>query len=328
MNAPRRDSSLVAVNASNMNRVVIALGGNAIAGEQGADPAAQQAAVEAAADQIAVLVAAGREVVVTHGNGPQVGNLLLKNDLARDVVPPVPLDWCVAQTQASLGFLLVTALEAALRRRDAERIVTTVVTRVLVGADDPAWSCPTKPIGRFVPAAEARERIAAGETWEERGERGWRRMVASPEPLEILDRRAVEHLVEARAVVVAGGGGGIPMVREDGTLRGVEAVLDKDLTGALLARTVGAGCFVVATDVDAAAIRFGTPQVEWLGATTPRRMRALQAEGHFASGSMGPKVEAALRFVEQGGRRAVITSLGRLCEGVDGTAGTVIEPEE
>ncbi|MGN6189635.1 MAG: carbamate kinase [Conexibacter sp.] len=311
-----------------MNRVVIALGGNAIAGEGGADPAAQQAAVEAAADQIAALVAVGREVVVTHGNGPQVGNLLLKNDLARDVVPPVPLDWCVAQTQASLGFLLVTALEAALRRRDAERLVAAVVTRVRVAADDPAWVHPTKPIGRYVPAAEARQRIAAGETWEDRGERGWRRVVASPDPLEILDRQAVEQLVAAHAVVVAGGGGGIPMVREDGSLRGVEAVLDKDLTGALLARTVGAGCFVVATDVEAAAIRFGTPEEEWLGATTPERLRALQAEGHFASGSMGPKVEAALRFVEQGGARAVITSLDRLREGVDGTAGTVIEPEE
>src|SRR5918992_1954936 len=154
-------------------RVVVALGGNAIAGERGADPASQQEAVEGACAQIAELVEHGHDVVITHGNGPQVGNLLLKNDLARDVVPPVPLDWCVAQTQATLGFLIVTALEAALRRRGLERFVSTVITRVLVAADDPAWERPTKPIGRYVDADEARERIAAGEAWEERGEKGW-----------------------------------------------------------------------------------------------------------------------------------------------------------
>src|ERR671914_1911739 len=146
-------------------RVVVALGGNAIAGERGADPASQQAAVEGACAQIAELVEHGHDVVITHGNGPQVGNLLLKNDLARDVVPPVPLDWCVAQTQATLGFLIVTALEAALARRGIEKLVATVVTRVLVTRDDPAWERPTKPIGRYVDAAAAAERIAAGEAW-------------------------------------------------------------------------------------------------------------------------------------------------------------------
>jgi carbamate kinase len=302
--------------------VVVALGGNAIAGERGADPQSQQRAVEQACEQIAELVVHGHEVVITHGNGPQVGNLLLKNDLARHVVPPVPLDWCVAQTQATLGFLIVTALEAALRRRGAERLVSTVITRVLVAADDPAFHAPTKPIGRYVPVAEARERIAAGESWEERGERGWRRVVASPEPLEILDRGTVEALMAEGAIVVAGGGGGIPVVRDRDGLRGVEAVLDKDLTGALLARTVGAGCFAIATDVEAAAVRFGTPEQEWLGAVEPDRLRALEADGEFASGSMGPKVRAALSFVEAGGGRAVITSLARLREGVEGAVGT------
>ena len=303
-------------------RLVVALGGNAIAGERGADPVSQQRAVEAACEQIAELVVHGHEVVITHGNGPQVGNLLLKNDLARNVVPPVPLDWCVAQTQATLGFLIVTALEAALRRRGHERLVSTVITRVLVAAGDPAWKRPTKPIGRFVPAAEAAERIAAGESWEERGERGWRRMVASPDPQEILDRGTIEALIADGAIVVAAGGGGIPMVRDDGALRGVEAVLDKDLTGALLARTVGADCFAIATDVEAAAVRFGTPEQKWLGAVEPDRLRALEADGEFASGSMGPKVRAALSFVDAGGGRAVITSLERLREGVEGAVGT------
>ena len=298
-------------------RVVVALGGNAIAGARGADPESQQRAVEAACEQIAELVAHGHEVLITHGNGPQVGNLLLKNDLARDVVPPVPLDWCVAQTQATLGFLIVTALEAEL----PGRFVSTVVTRVLVDAGDPAWAAPTKPIGRYVGESDARARIAAGEAWEERGEKGWRRMVPSPRPLEILDGATIEALLREGAIVVAGGGGGIPMVREDGRLRGVEAVLDKDLTAALLARTTGADCLLIATDVEAAAIGYGTDRQEWLGDVDAERLRALLAGGEFAGGSMGPKVEAALAFAESGGR-SVITSLDRLRDGVEGAVGT------
>jgi carbamate kinase len=302
-------------------RLVVALGGNAIAGERGADPVSQQTAVEGACEQIAELVAHGHDVVITHGNGPQVGNLLLKNDLARHVVPPVPLDWCVAQTQATLGFLIVTALEAALRRRRIERLVSTVITRVLVDADDPAWNQPTKPIGRYVSAADAQERIAHGEAWEDRGERGWRRVVASPDPREILDRGTIEALIAENAIVVAAGGGGIPMVREDGHLRGVEAVLDKDLTGALLAATVSADTFVIATDVEAAATGFGTPEQEWLGAIDAGRLRELLERGEFGGGSMGPKVRAALAFADTGGQ-AVITSLDRLREGVEGAVGT------
>jgi carbamate kinase len=302
-------------------RLVVALGGNAIAGERGADPESQRIAVEGACEQIAELVAHGHDIVITHGNGPQVGNLLLKNDLARDVVPPVPLDWCVAQTQATLGFLIVTALEAALRGRGLERLISTVITRVLVDLDDPAWTRPTKPIGRYLNRDAAAERIAAGEAWQDRGERGWRRVVASPEPREILDSGTIAALMAEGAIVVAAGGGGIPMVREDGGLRGVEAVLDKDLTGALLARTVDADCFLIATDVEAAAIGFGTERQEWLGAVDPDRLRALHAAGEFAGGSMEPKVRAALAFADSGGR-AVITSLERLREGIEGAAGT------
>src|SRR3954453_20856087 len=189
--SPRRTTSCRSSTSSTSppsvsERLVVALGGNAIAGERGADPESQRIAVEGACEQIAELVGHGHDVVITHGNGPQVGNLLLKNDLARDVVPPVPLDWCVAQTQATLGFLIVTALEEALRRRGLERLIGTVITRVLVSAGDPAFAAPSKPIGRYVTADDAAERIAAGEAWEDRGERGWRRVVASPDPLEIL----------------------------------------------------------------------------------------------------------------------------------------------
>jgi carbamate kinase len=208
-----------------------------------------------------------------------------------------------------------------------QRASATVVTRALVDAHDPGFSRPSKPIGRYLPADEAAVLVEHGETWEDRGEKGWRRVVASPEPREILDAAAVHALVEAGFVVVANGGGGIPVVRDAAGLRGVEAVIDKDLGAALLARTVRADVLVVATDVPHAVLRFGTPQAEDIGRVDVRRMRALAADGHFASGSMGPKVEAACRFVEQGGTRAVITDLANILDAVAGETGTVITPE-
>jgi len=309
-------------------RVLLALGGNAMTGpDGGARPEQQIAAAKVAMRSVAELVASDIDVVVTHGNGPQVGNLLVKNEIAASVVPPVPLDWCGAQTQATLGFVLMNALDDALRGRGIQRRSATVVTRTLVDAGDPGFTRPTKPIGRYLPADEATVLVEHGETWEDRGERGWRRVVASPEPREILDAAAVHALVGAGYVVVANGGGGIPVVREDGRLRGVEAVIDKDLGAALLAQTVDADVLVVATDVPNAVLRFGTPDAEPLGRVDVRRMRALAAEGHFASGSMGPKVEAACRFVEQGGSRAVITDLANILDAVAGETGTVVVPE-
>jgi carbamate kinase len=308
-------------------RVLLALGGNAMTSSEGrARPEDQIAAAEVAMHAVAELVARDVDVVLTHGNGPQVGNLLVKNEIAASVVPPVPLDWCGAQTQATLGFVLMNALEAALHTRGIDRPCATVVTRTLVDADDPGFTRPTKPIGRFLPAAEAATLVGHGETWQDGGERGWRRVVASPEPREILDVPAVRALVAAGFVVVANGGGGVPVVREEGRLRGVEAVVDKDLGAALLARSLDADVLVVATDVPHAVLRFGTPEAESLGRVDVRRLRDLAAEGHFASGSMGPKVEAACRFVEQGGERAVITTLDRILDAVDGNAGTVVVP--
>jgi carbamate kinase len=309
-------------------RVLLALGGNAMTSADGrARPEDQIAAARVAMRGVAELVASDIDVVVTHGNGPQVGNLLVKNEIAASVVPPVPLDWCGAQTQATLGFVLMNALDEALHERGVQRRSATVVTRTRVDAGDPGFTRPTKPIGRYLPADEAAVLVEHGETWEDRGERGWRRVVASPEPREILDAAAVRALVEAGFVVVANGGGGVPVVREDGALRGVEAVIDKDLGAALLAQTVDADVLVVATDVPNAVLRFGTPDAEPLGRVDVRRMRALAAEGHFASGSMGPKVEAACRFVEQGGTRAVITDLADILDAVAGETGTVVVPE-
>lgn len=308
-------------------RVLLALGGNAMTAPDGsATPAAQIEAVGIAMRAAARLIAAGHELVITHGNGPQVGNLLVKNELAAHVVPPVPLDWCGAQTQGTLGFTILNQLDGALLAAGVARPVAALVTRVLVDGADPGFTHPSKPIGRYLPHDRVQTLIDHGQTWQDRGERGWRRVVASPEPLEILDVAAIRALVDAGYAVCAAGGGGIPVVRDpDGRLRGVEAVIDKDLTAALLGRAIHADVLVIATDVDHAAIDFGTPAQRELTAVSVAELRAYAAQGQFASGSMGPKVDAALRFVEQGGPRSVITSLTHITDAVEGNFGTCIE---
>src|SRR3954447_18198096 len=238
-------------------RVVIALGGNAMTGADGsATPGAQRDAIAAASGHIADVVATGAEVVLTHGNGPQVGNLLVKNELAAHVVPPVPLDWNVAQTQATIAFTIADELDAALRTRGLPQRTAGLVTRTLVDADDPGFSEPSKPVGRFLPREEAERFMALGQVWEDRGEHGWRRVVASPEPRSVVDYPAIHALIEGGFVVVCAGGGGIPVVDDavdpahpDGhALRGIEAVIDKDLTAAILAHQLGADTLVIATD--------------------------------------------------------------------------------
>ncbi len=314
-------------------RLVVALGGNAMIGPDGsASPEAQREAIAVAMEPVAELVAAGHEVVVTHGNGPQVGNLLVKNALAAHLVPPVPLDWCGAQTQGTIGFTILDSLEAALASRGVQRPVAALVSRTRVDADDPGFDSPTKPVGRYLPRDQAQVLVDHGERWEDRGTRGWRRVVASPEPLEVLETQTVLTLLAAGHVVVAAGGGGIPVVRQsDGTLRGVEAVIDKDLTAALLATALGADALVIATDVEHVAVGWGTPHERALGSVTPGELETYAAQGEFASGSMGPKVEAALRFVRSGGSRAVITELHRIADtlaadvGTAGRVGTIVE---
>ncbi|GBD18412.1 Carbamate kinase 1 [bacterium HR27] len=311
-----------------MRRLVVALGGNAIiqAGQRGTAEE-QQANVDLTCRQLAELVAAGYELIITHGNGPQVGNLLVKNELARDVVPPVPLHWCVAQTQATIGFMIQQALGAELRQRGLDRVVATLVTRTEVSPDDPAWREPTKPIGLYYPEEQARAIMAAtGQVWKPQGSRGWRRVVPSPDPIVIVDRPAIDLLLAAGAIVVACGGGGIPVVRRaNGRYEGVEAVIDKDLAAALLAHELAADALVILTDVPYVMLRYGTPEARPLETVTVAELRQYQAEGHFASGSMGPKVEAAIRFVSGGsGRRAVIAALDHAREAVEGKSGTQI----
>jgi len=309
-------------------RVLLALGGNAMANDEGRVRVEdQQGAAVVAMRAVAELIGSGADVVLTHGNGPQVGNLLVKNEIAAQVVPPVPLDWCGVQTQATLGFTLMNALDNELASRGVARPTATVVTRTLVAADDPGLSHPTKPIGRYLPREQAQPLMEHGQVWEDRGVKGWRRVVASPEPLEILDAAAARCLVDARYVVVAAGGGGVPVIRADGELRGIEAVIDKDLAAALLAATVDAEVLVIATDVANAVLRFGRPDAEPLGRVPVSQMRDHLRGGHFGSGSMGPKVEAACRFVEQGGRHAAITELDQILDAVEGRVGTIVVPD-
>ncbi len=286
----------------------------------------QQNAIALACERLADLIVAGHDIVLTHGNGPQVGNLLVKNEMAAAEVPPVPLDWCVAQTQATIGFTIQNSLTAALQARGEHRETAALVTRTVVDSEDPAFRRPTKPIGRYVSAARAQQLIDHGQHWEDRGPRGWRRVVASPMPLEVLDVATMTSLVSSGHVVIAAGGGGIPVARDrDGTLRGVEAVIDKDLTAALLARSLDADVLLIATDVEHVMVDFGTPNARALKYIGAAELREHARAGQFGSGSMGPKVEAILAFVEGGGNRAVITSLDRITEGVSGSHGTVVD---
>ena len=307
--------------------LVIALGGNAMTAPDGsARPQDQRAAISVAAESVADIVAAGNPVVLTHGNGPQVGNLLVKNEIAAAVVPPVPLDWCGAQTQGTIGVLLLNALDAALARRDASSRTAVVVSRTLVNPDDRGFADPTKPIGRYVSAAEAADLIAHGQTWRDFGSRGWRRVVASPEPLACLDAAAATRLLAAGFLVVCAGGGGVPTIRDErGDLRGVEAVIDKDLTAAVLARQLDADTLIIATDVEAVIEGLGTADARPIGEIPVARIRALADDRQFPAGSMGPKVEAACRFAESGGR-AIITSLHHIADALAGKAGTAVIP--
>lgn len=306
-------------------RVVVALGGNAISPPgEGVSAEQEEDAIGRAMIAIADLIVDGWHLVLTHGNGPQVGQLMVQNEIAAAFVPPMPLHFCVAQTQATIGYAICNALEYELAQRGSDLSVVPIISRVLVSADDPGWSEPSKPIGSYLrDEAEARRRMeTTGQVWASFGERGWRRVVPSPQPVALLDGHTLSMLLDAGAVVVVNGGGGIPMVRESGLLRGVEAVVDKDLSAALVGERVGARRLVILTDVQAVALRYGTPEQEWLGEISCTELRALQADGHFGAGSMGPKVEAALRFVEATGGSATIAALEDITEAVHGRTGT------
>jgi len=310
--------------------VVIALGGNAILRPGDTGTAAQQFKnVHETCKQIAELLIDGYRVVLTHGNGPQVGNIILQNQ-ATAAVPPMPMDVCGAESQGMIGYMIQQSLQNHLILRGVEdRPVVSLVTQTVVSADDPAFSKPTKPVGPFYNEAHAKKKMRQGETWVEDSGRGWRRVVPSPDPVEIVELEAVKRLVERGAVVICSGGGGIPVVRDrDGALRGVEAVIDKDLSGERLATGLAADAFMILTDVPGVAVDYGKPTQRFLSALTLAEAALLKREGHLKAGSIGPKVEACCRFVGTGGGRAVIASLEQTSDALSGRAGTAVLPDD
>jgi carbamate kinase len=312
---------------SNPNRVVVAVGGNAIHPEHEAGTAEQQADLaDSAAAALLPLCLSDQEVLLTHGNGPVVGKILMRQALASGDVPPMPMDVCVAHSQGGIAYLLMRSLENALRRQNNVRNVVCLLTQVEVDENDPAFSNPQKPVGFFYTQAQASEiQGRLGWTLQEDAGRGWRYVVPSPQPRHVADIAVVDTVLRNGAIAIAGGGGGIPVVRDDnGTRRGVNAVIDKDLTAALMARLLGAETLIILTAVDSVRLNFGRANESVLEDVAVADMRAFQSAGHFAAGSMGPKVEAALRFVEGGGRRAVIAHLNDAAAAYAGRAGTRI----
>lgn len=311
-----------------VKRVLITLGGNAILPARGTGTFEEQCAVTRATMQpIARLIRDGSEVVLSHGNGPIVGNILIRNEAAREQIPPMPLDVCGADSQGGIGYMMQQSLQNELRRAGlGDRPVVTIVTQVVVDERDPAFRRPTKPIGPFYP--EDRARLLAKEkgwTIVEDAGRGYRRVVPSPKPLEVVEIAAIRQIVEDGGVAIAAGGGGIPVSRQwDGSLHGVEAVIDKDLASSLLARLLGCQTLVIVTGVDRVALRYGKPDQRELERATPDELQGWMEEGHFPPGSMGPKIQAAIEFVRGGGREVVITSPERLTEALEGKTGTLV----
>lgn len=308
-------------------RIVIALGGNAL----GNSLTEQMTAVKHTAKAIVGLIEQGHQVIVSHGNGPQVGMIHhAVNELTRVVeqdFPVIPLSVCVAMSQSYIGYDLQNALREELLLRGIPKPCATVITQVVVDPHDPAFESPTKPIGRFMSEKEAKKLSQEkGYVMIEDAGRGWRRVVASPKPRDIVEIDTVRALFQAGQVVIAGGGGGIPVIRDGAALRGTSAVIDKDFCSCLIAQQVDADLLIILTAVEKCAVNFGKADQKWLDHITTEEARRYCAEGQFAPGSMLPKVEAAIKFAESApGRRALITLLEKAKEGIEGKTGTIIE---
>lgn len=308
---------------------VIAIGGNSlITDRRHMSVQDQYRAAGETSRHIVPIIGEGYRVVVTHGNGPQVGFVLLRSELAKDVLHHVPLANCVADTQGSIGYQIAQTLHNECLRQGVNRDVAVVVTQSVVDAGDPGFANPVKPVGPFMSEREARQH-ARSDGWavgEDAG-RGWRRLVPSPAPLEIVELPAIRTLLDSGTVVVATGGGGIPVVRNaDGTLEGRAAVIDKDLASSLLARELGASVLIISTDVDMVALNYGTPRQADIDRMTMADCRRYLHEGHFAPGSMQPKIESAIVFLEQGGAEVIITQPQHLGGALHGIHGTHIVP--
>lgn len=304
---------------------VVTLGGNALLPGKGKGTIAEQFAVAVRAmSGVGELIAAGEDVVLSHGNGPIVGNIVERNEAARELIPPMPLDVCGADSQGGIGYMLQQVLGNELKRRGIERTVVSLVTQCVVAGNDSAFANPTKPIGPKYSADEARQRRTdKGWTFAEDAEGAWRRVVPSPRPLEIVEWSAIRELIGKGIVVIAAGGGGVPVVRDwDGRLRGVEAVIDKDLAASVLARQIRARRLVILTAVSRVTYDYGRPTQREIERLTVAEGRRGIAEGQFPPGSMGPKIAACLEFVESGGEEAIVTSPEKLLDALAGRAGT------
>ena len=307
-------------------RVVIAIGGNAIIKEgQRGTIEEQFANVKSSCDPIIDLVEEGYSIVVTHGNGPQIGNSLLKVEKAKDIVAPLPLDVCGAETQGSLGYIIQQTLLNSMKERGIQKNIVTVLTQIVVDNFDQGFVHPTKPIGPFYTKEEA-EKISKDKNAimiEDSG-RGYRRVVPSPKPIKVIEKDAINNLIENDFLVITAGGGGIPVAIEEQLIKGVEAVIDKDYASALVAKEINADYFIILTGVPKVAINFGKENQEFLDTMTILEARNHLLEGQFPEGSMKPKIEAALKFVENSDGDAIITSIDKLKEALEGKTGTRI----
>ena len=303
---------------------LVALGGNALS-KSGSDSFSKQLIQAKAIARSIASAARDRDLVITHGNGPQVGNQLMRNELSKSQVPPLPLDACGADTQGEIGYMLQQAISNEMKRAGMEGRVATIITQVLVDPQDPAFQNPSKPIGPFLPKGEADELKRRGYAVapDPRG-RGFRRIVPSPKPIRILELETIRELVEGGVTTITCGGGGIPVVDSGGFYVGIDAVIDTDLCSGLLAKGLRASSFVILTDIERVCIDFGKPTQQEIAHMSASEARRYLAEGQFPDGSMGPKVEAAVDFLRSSGKRSCIGSADRLLEILEGKAGTEI----
>ncbi len=307
-----------------MSKIVLAIGGNAIIKEgQKGTLEEQQQNINEVCEPVLGLIEQGNTVVITHGNGPQVGNSLIKNQMAESTVPAYPLDVLDAETQGNLGYLIQQAFRNKMVERNINKPVATIVTQAVVSKEDPAFENPTKPIGPFYTQEEL-DKILETEkiSYIEDSGRGYRRVVASPKPVTIVEKEAIQALLDKEITVITAGGGGIPVIEENGMLKGTDAVIDKDFASALLAAEINADYLFIVTGVEQVAIHFGTPQQENLFEMTVEDALRYMDEGHFPKGSMGPKIEAAILFLKKGGKNVIITTMDKLQDALEGKTGT------
>lgn len=307
---------------------VVAVGGNALIVDKNRKSIPDQFdAIKETMSHIAGMIEDGWDVVITHGNGPQVGFILRRSELAMHELHPVPMDYAGADTQGAIGYMGQKALRNEFKKRGIKKQAVTVVTQVEVSADDPAFEKPTKPVGSFLDEETAKERMALGQDFVEDAGRGWRRVVPSPLPMNIIEVDAIKELIDAGFSVIAVGGGGIPVIeKENGNLRGVEAVIDKDFASGLLANNINADLLVISTAVEKVALNFGKEDEKRLDEMTVAEAEQFIEEGHFAPGSMLPKVQAIVKFLKEGGKKALITDPPNIQRALNGETGTWIVP--